>query len=193
MTKHIDLIFATGNQNKLLEINKIIPNNVKIISLKDLKFSDDIPENENTIEGNAIYKAKYIYNKFNINVFSDDTGLEVEALNGEPGVYSARYAGEACDSKDNINKLLKKLKKEKNRNARFKTIIALIIENKIHTFEGIINGEILKNPIGENGFGYDSIFRPAGYSKSFAELSINEKNIISHRSLAIKKLINFVS
>ncbi|MDA9362098.1 RdgB/HAM1 family non-canonical purine NTP pyrophosphatase [Flavobacteriaceae bacterium] len=193
MTKHIDLIFATGNQNKLLEINKIIPNNVKIISLKDLKFSDDIPENENTIEGNAIYKAKYIYNKFNINVFSDDTGLEVEALNGEPGVYSARYAGEACDSKDNINKLLKKLKKEKNRNARFKTIIALIIENKIHTFEGIINGEILKNPIGENGFGYDSIFRPAGYSKSFAELSINEKNIISHRSLAIKKLINFIS
>jgi XTP/dITP diphosphohydrolase len=193
MTKHIDLIFATGNQNKLLEINKIIPNNVKIISLKDLKFSDDIPENENTIEGNAIYKAKYIYNKFNINVFSDDTGLEVEALNGEPGVYSARYAGEACGSKDNINKLLKKLKKKKNRNARFKTIIALIIENKIHTFEGIINGEILKNPIGENGFGYDSIFRPAGYSKSFAELSINEKNIISHRSLAIKKLINFIS
>ena len=193
MIKHIDLIFATGNQNKLLEINKIIPNNVKIISLKDLKFSDDIPENENTIEGNAIYKAKYIYNKFNINVFSDDTGLEVEALNGEPGVYSARYAGEACDSNDNINKLLKKLKKKKNRNARFKTIIALIIKNKIHTFEGIINGEILKNPIGENGFGYDSIFRPAGYSKSFAELSINEKNIISHRSLAIKKLINFIS
>ena len=193
MIKHIDLIFATGNQNKLLEINKIIPNNVKIISLKDLKFSDDIPENENTIEGNAIYKAKYIYNKFNTNVFSDDTGLEVEALNGEPGVYSARYAGEACDSNDNINKLLKKLKKKKNRNARFKTIIALIIKNKIHTFEGIINGEILKNQIGENGFGYDSIFRPAGYSKSFAELSINEKNIISHRSLAIKKLINFVS
>jgi len=193
MIKHIDLIFATGNQNKLLEINKIIPNNVKIISLKDLKFSDDIPENENTIEGNAIYKAKYIYNKFNTNVFSDDTGLEVEALNGEPGVYSARYAGEACDSNDNIKKLLKKLKKKKNRNARFKTIIALIIKNKIHTFEGIINGEILKNPIGENGFGYDSIFRPAGYSKSFAELSINEKNIISHRSLAIKKLINFIS
>jgi XTP/dITP diphosphohydrolase len=193
MIKHIDLIFATGNQNKLLEINKIIPNNVKIISLKDLKFSDDIPENENTIEGNAIYKAKYIYNKFNTNVFSDDTGLEVEALNGEPGVYSARYAGEACDSNDNINKLLKKLKKKKNRNARFKTIIALIIKNKIHTFEGIINGEILKNPIGENGFGYDSIFKPAGYSKSFAELSINEKNIISHRSLAIKKLINFIS
>lgn len=193
MIKHLDLIFATGNQNKLLEINKIIPNNVKIISLKDLKFSDDIPENENTIEGNAIYKAKYIYNKFNTNVFSDDTGLEVEALNGEPGVYSARYAGEACDSNDNINKLLKKLKKKKNRNARFKTIIALIIKNKIHTFEGIINGEILKNQIGENGFGYDSIFRPAGYSKSFAELSINEKNIISHRSLAIKKLINFIS
>jgi len=193
MIKHIDLIFATGNQNKLLEINKIIPNNVKIISLKDLKFSDDIPENENTIEGNAIYKAKYIYNKFNTNVFSDDTGLEVEALNGEPGVYSARYAGEACDSNDNIKKLLKKLKKKKNRSARFKTIIALIIKNKIHTFEGIINGEILKNPIGENGFGYDSIFRPAGYSKSFAELSINEKNIISHRSLAIKKLINFIS
>ena len=188
MIKHIDLIFATGNQNKLLEINKIIPNNVKIISLKDLKFSDDIPENENTIEGNAIYKAKYIYNKFNTNVFSDDTGLEVEALNGEPGVYSARYAGEACDSNDNINKLLKKLKKKKNRNARFKTIIALIIENKIHTFEGIINGEILKNPIGENGFGYDSIFVPNGYSLTFGQMSKKKKMYIDHRFLAYKKL-----
>ena len=187
MIKHIDLIFATGNQNKLLEINKIIPNNVKIISLKDLKFSDDIPENENTIEGNAIYKAKYIYNKFNTNVFSDDTGLEVEALNGEPGVYSARYAGEACDSNDNINKLLKKLKKKKNRSARFKTIIALIIKNKIHTFEGIINGEILKNPIGENGFGYDSIFSPLESNElTFAQMDLSAKQKISHRSKAIK-------
>ena len=188
MIKHIDLIFATGNQNKLLEINKIIPNNVKIISLKDLKFSDDIPENENTIEGNAIYKAKYIYNKFNTNVFSDDTGLEVEALNGEPGVYSARYAGEACDSNDNINKLLKKLKKKKNRSARFKTIIALIIKNKIHTFEGIINGEILKNPIGENGFGYDSIFIPNNFSQTFGQMGKRKKMLLDHRYIAFKKL-----
>ena len=195
MIKHIDLIFATGNQNKLLEINKIIPNNVKIISLKDLKFSNDIPENENTIEGNAIYKAKYIYNKFNTNVFSDDTGLEVEALNGEPGVYSARYAGEACDSNDNINKLLKKLKKKKNRNARFKTIIALIIKNKIHTFEGIINGEILKNPIGENGFGYDSIFIPKGHSQTFGQMAKKRKMLIDHRFVAftkLKKIINIL-
>jgi len=189
----MDLIFATGNQNKLIEISKIIPKNVNIISFKDLNFDEEVPENENTIEGNAIYKAKYIYNKFNINVFSDDTGLEVETLNGEPGVHSARYAGAKCNTKDNIEKLLRKLENKKNRNARFKTVIALIVENKIHTFKGIVEGKILKNPIGKNGFGYDSIFSPSGYNKSFAELTLNEKNLISHRSLAIKKLINFIS
>lgn len=189
----MDLIFATGNQNKLIEINKIIPKNVNIISFKDLKFDEEVPENENTIEKNAIYKAKYIYNKFNINVFSDDTGLEVETLNGKPGVHSARYAGTACNSKDNIEKLLKELENKKNRNARFKTVIALILDNKIHTFEGIVEGEILKNPIGKNGFGYDSIFSPIGHNKSFAELTLREKNLISHRSLAIKKLINFIA
>ena len=193
MIKNIDLIFATANQNKLFEINKIIPKNVKIISLKDLKFEEDIPENENTIEENAIYKAKYISKKFGLNVFSDDTGLEVDALGGEPGVYSARYAGEDCDSTKNINKLLKNLENKSDRKARFKTVIALIIENKVYTFEGLVEGVILKNPIGKNGFGYDSIFSPLGTNKSFAELSINEKNIISHRSLAIKKLINFIS
>ena len=193
MIKNIDLIFATANQNKLFEINKIIPKNVKIISLKDLKFEEDIPENENTIEENAIYKAKYISKKFGLNVFSDDTGLEVDALGGEPGVYSARYAGKDCDSTKNINKLLKNLENKSNRKARFKTVIALIIKNKVYTFEGLVEGVILKNPIGKNGFGYDSVFSPLGTDKSFAELSINEKNIISHRSLAIKKLINFIS
>lgn len=189
----MDLIFATANQNKLIEINKIIPNNVNIISFEDLKFDEEVPENENTIKENAIFKAKYIYNKFNTNVFSDDTGLEVEILNGEPGVYSARYAGDACNSQDNINKLLNKLENKKNRNAKFKTVIALILDNKIHTFEGIVEGKILKNQVGNNGFGYDSIFSPLGYNKSFAELSLKEKNLISHRSLAIKKMINFIS
>ena len=189
----MDLIFATANQNKLIEINKIIPNNVNIISFEDLKFDEEVPENENTIKENAIFKAKYIYNKFNTNVFSDDTGLEVEILNGEPGVYSARYAGDACNSQDNINKLLNKLEHKKNRNAKFKTVIALILDNKIHTFEGIVEGKILKNQVGNNGFGYDSIFSPLGYNKSFAELSLKEKNLISHRSLAIKKMMNFIS
>ena len=177
----MDLIFATANQNKLIEINKIIPNNVNIISFEDLKFDEEVPENENTIKENAIFKAKYIYNKFNTNVFSDDTGLEVEILNGEPGVYSARYAGDACNSQDNINKLLNKLENKKNRNAKFKTVIALILDNKIYTFEGIVEGKILKNQVGNNGFGYDSIFSPLGYNKSFAELSLKEKNLISHK------------
>ena len=190
---NINLIFATSNQNKVLEIQKILPKKFNIKSLKDLNYFEDVPENENTIEGNAVFKAKYIYKKFNINVFADDTGLEVEALNGEPGVHSARYAGTTRSSEKNIKKLLKNLKNIKNRNARFKTAIALIIDNKLHIFSGIIEGYILDSPKGNNGFGYDPIFCPNGFDKSFAELTLKEKNLISHRSLAMKKLIDFIS
>ena len=190
---NINLIFATSNQNKVLEIQKILPKKFNIKSLKDLNYFEDVPENENTIEGNAVFKAKYIYEKFNINVFADDTGLEVEALNGEPGVHSARYAGTTRNSEKNIKKLLKNLKNIKNRNARFKTVIALIIDNKLHIFSGIVEGYILDSPKGNNGFGYDPIFCPNGFDKSFAELTLKEKNLISHRSLAMKKLIDFIS
>jgi len=190
---NINLIFATSNQNKVLEIQKILPKKFNIKSLKDLNYFEDVPENETTIEGNAIFKAKYIYEKFNINVFADDTGLEVEALNGEPGVHSARYAGTTRNSEKNIKKLLKNLKNIKNRNARFKTVIALIIDNKLHIFSGIVEGYILESPKGNNGFGYDPIFCPNGFDKSFAELTLKEKNLISHRSFAMKKLIDFIS
>jgi len=190
---NINLIFATSNQNKVLEIQKILPKKFNIKSLKDLNYFEDVPENENTIEGNAVFKAKYIYKKFNINVFADDTGLEVEALNGEPGVHSARYAGKSRNSEKNIKKLLKNLKNIKNRNARFKTVIALIIDNKLHIFSGIVEGYILDSPKGNNGFGYDPIFCPNGFDKSFAELTLKEKNLISHRSFAMKKLIDFIS
>ena len=190
---NINLIFATSNQNKVLEIQKILPKKFNIKSLKDLNYFEEVPENETTIEGNAIFKAKYIYEKFNINVFADDTGLEVEALNGEPGVHSARYAGSTRNSEKNIKKLLKNLKNIKNRNARFKTVIALIIDNKLHIFSGIVEGYILDSPKGNNGFGYDPIFCPNGFDKSFAELTLKEKNLISHRSFAMKKLIDFIS
>ena len=192
MTK-IDLLFATSNKNKILEIKKVLPKEFNIKSLDDIGFCEEIPENENTIEGNAIFKANYIYKKYNLNVFADDTGLEVDSLNGKPGVHSARYAGISKNSTDNINKLLKKLKNKKNRKARFKTIIALILNSKIHTFEGVVEGNITKKPKGENGFGYDPVFIPSGYTKTFGELSIEEKNSISHRSLAMNKLIDFIS
>ena len=192
MTK-IDLLFATSNKNKVLEIKKVLPKEFNIKSLDDIGFCEEIPENENTIEGNAIFKANYMYKKYNLNVFADDTGLEVDSLNGKPGVHSARYAGISKNSRDNINKLLKKLKNKKNRKARFKTVIALIINSKIHTFEGVVEGIITKKPKGENGFGYDPVFIPSGYTKTFGELSIEEKNSISHRSLAMNKLIDFIS
>lgn len=192
MTK-IDLLFATSNKNKVLEIKKVLPKEFNIKSLDDIGFCEEVPENENTIEGNAIFKANYIYKKYNLNVFADDTGLEVDSLNGKPGVHSARYAGISKNSTDNVNKLLKKLKNKKNRKARFKTIIALILNSKIHTFEGVVEGIITKKPKGENGFGYDPVFIPSGYTKTFGELSIEEKNSISHRSLAMNKLIDFIS
>ena len=192
MTK-IDLLFATSNKNKVLEIKKVLPKEFNIKSLDDIGFCEEIPENENTIEGNGIFKANYMYKKYNLNVFADDTGLEVDSLNGKPGVHSARYAGISKNSTDNINKLLKKLKNKKNRKARFKTVIALILNSKIYTFEGVVEGIITKKSKGENGFGYDPVFIPRGYTKTFGELSLEEKNSISHRSLAMNKLIDFIS
>ena len=188
----MNLIFATSNSNKLKEIKNLLPKEICINDLNSLNFFEEIPENENSIEKNAEFKANFIHSKYNINVFADDTGLEVRVLNGEPGVYSARYAGEDCNSNKNMEKLLKKLINKENRKARFKTVIALVLNNKLHHFEGIVNGTIAHSKKGDKGFGYDPIFIPDGYKKSFAELSLNEKNEISHRSIAVKKLINFI-
>lgn len=188
----MNLIFATSNSNKLKEIKNLLPKEICINDLNSLNFFEEIPENENSIKKNAEFKANFIHSKYNINVFADDTGLEVGVLNGKPGVYSARYAGEDCDSNKNMEKLLKKLINKKNRKARFKTVIALVLNNKLHHFEGIVNGTIAHSKKGDKGFGYDPIFIPEGYKKSFAELSLNEKNEISHRSIAVKKLINFI-
>ena len=188
----MNLIFATSNSNKLKEIKNLLPKEICINDLNSLNFFEEIPENENSIEKNAEFKANFIHSKYNINVFADDTGLEVGVLNGKPGVYSARYAGEDCNSNKNMEKLLKKLINKENRKARFKTVIALVLNNKLHHFEGIVNGTIVHSKKGDKGFGYDPIFVPEGYKKSFAELSLNEKNEISHRSIAVKKLINFI-
>ena len=186
------LIFASRNENKFLEIEKIIPKKIQLGNLNELNFYDEITENEETIEGNATFKAEFIHSKFGVNVFADDTGLEVEVLNGKPGVHSARFAGIECNSNKNINKLLELLENKKNRKARFKTIIVLIFKQQFYQFEGIVNGEILFDRKCKNGFGYDSIFKPKGFDKSFAELSIEIKNKISHRAIAMSKLIDFI-
>ncbi len=186
------ICFVTGNSNKLKEIQNLL-SNYKIISLKDLNFSDDILETEDTIRGNAYLKANFINKKYNINCFSDDTGLFIDSLGGGPGVKSARYAGESCNSEDNINLVLKKLENQLNRNAFFKTVICLIKNNKTYFFEGKINGTISKKRIGGDGFGYDPIFIPEGYEKTFAELTITEKNSISHRGIAVNKLVSFLN
>ncbi len=186
------LIFATNNKHKLEEVTKIINKRFKIVSLKDIECFEDIPETQNTIEGNASQKSHYIYKKYKLNCFADDTGLEIDALNGEPGVYSARYAGENCSFDDNVKKVLKKLEGTKNRNAQFKTVISLIINGKEHQFEGIIKGKILTKKKGKLGFGYDPIFQPENYKETFAELSSEIKNKISHRGIATKKLADFL-
>jgi len=187
------LVFATNNKHKLEEVKKILGNRFEILSLKDINCFEEIPETQNTIKGNASQKAHYIYNKYNIDCFADDTGLKISALNDAPGVYSARYAGENCSYEDNVQKVLKELKNETNRNARFKTVISLIINGKEYFFEGKIKGKITNNQRGTSGFGYDPVFLPEGYSETFAELSADEKNKISHRGLATQKLIKFLA
>ncbi len=186
------LVFATNNAHKLAEVRSILEPGIKIISLNDLNFHDDIPETADNLEGNALLKAKFIYDKFGLNCFADDTGLEVEELGGEPGVYSARYAGDDHNSHNNMSKVLTLLGDKTNRKACFRTVIALIIDKETIFFEGKINGEITLLPRGESGFGYDPIFVPDGYQLSFAQLSEEEKNQISHRAIAINKLIVFL-
>jgi XTP/dITP diphosphohydrolase len=187
------LIFATNNKHKLDEVRKITSNLSIIKSLADIDCTDDIPETADTLDGNALMKARYIKEKYGTDCFADDTGLEVEALNNAPGVYSARYSGIAHDSEANMNKLLKELDGKTNRKARFRTAIALILDGKEYLFEGIVNGSILTEKRGEAGFGYDPLFVPEGYDKSFAELGDDIKNSISHRARAVKKLTDFLS
>ena len=187
------LIFATNNQFKFNEVKYILSNKLNLINLKELNFSEDIPEDHNSLKKNAQSKALFIYGKYKINCFADDTGLEIEALNGDPGVYSARYAGENCNFEDNIKKVLKKLTAVKNRKAKFITVISLVENGDITNFEGIINGEIIDEKKGNNGFGYDPIFKPDGYNLTFAEMTQEVKNKISHRYIAIKKLANYLN
>lgn len=189
----MDIVFATNNKNKLKEINNILQSDMKLISLNELGCTDEIPEEQDTLDGNARQKAWYIYDKFGKNCFADDTGLEIESLNMEPGVYSARYAGEQRSSEDNMDKVLSKLKGIKNRKAQFRTSICLIIDGKEFLFEGSVQGKILEARQGEEGFGYDPIFRPEGYDISFAEMDLKEKNKISHRGRATAKLVEYLN
>ena len=188
----MELIFATHNQNKVEEITAILPPVIEIKSLRDINFKNEISETSETLQGNALIKARTIFNQFKRNCFADDTGLEVEVLNGNPGVLSARYAGNQNIAIDNIKKLLRKLKNHDNRKAQFRTVIALIYDRNEYFFEGIIKGKIIREAKGNNGFGYDPIFQPENYFLSFAQLDKEEKNKISHRAKAFRKLINFL-
>lgn len=188
------LVFATNNKHKLDEVRKITSHHpVEIVSLTEINCFDDIPETADTLEGNALQKAHYIQEKFGLNCFADDTGLEVEALNNAPGVYSARYAGPGHDSEANMKKLLHEMEGKENRKARFRTVIALVWNGKTYTFDGIVNGTITTTKRGENGFGYDPIFIPEGYEQTFAELENDIKNQISHRAKAVEKLDEFLT
>ncbi|MDX1279175.1 non-canonical purine NTP diphosphatase [Oceanihabitans sediminis] len=189
----MQLVFATNNLNKLKEVQALIPEHIKLLSLKDIECFEDVPETQDTIEGNAIQKAEYIKTKYGYDCFADDTGLEVESLNGEPGVYSARYAGEQRNDNDNMDKLLANLKDKPNRKAQFKTVIALHLNGKLETFTGICKGEITTEKHGEKGFGYDPIFKAEGYDKTFAEISLEEKNKIGHRGKAVNQLVTFLA
>ncbi len=183
------LVFATNNKHKLTEVQAMLAPKYNIISLAELGCFDEIPETAATLEGNALLKAQYVYDKFGIDCFADDTGLEIDALGGEPGVYSARYAGEENNASNNISKVLEKLGENTNRSAHFRTVIALLIEGNTHYFDGKVDGKITTHPRGEKGFGYDPIFVPEGYVSSFAQLNASEKNKISHRALAVEKLV----
>ena len=188
------LVFATNNKHKLDEVRKITSRHpVEIVSLAEINCFDDIPDTADTLEGNALQKAHYIQEKFGLNCFPDDTGLEVEALNNAPGVYSARYAGPGHDSEANMKKLLHEMEGKENRKARFRTVIALVWNGKTYTFDGIVNGIITTTKRGENGFGYDPIFIPEGYEQTFAELGNDIKNQISHRAKAVEKLDEFLT
>ncbi len=186
------IVFASNNKNKIQEIQSMLPESIQIVSLESIGCFEEIPETADTIEGNAILKANFVTQKYGFDCFADDTGLEVEALKGKPGVYSARYAGEQRNADDNMNKLLGELLDKSNRNAQFKTVIALNFEGKQYLFTGIASGEITSEKMGTGGFGYDPIFKPSGYENTFAELSLEVKNEISHRGKATKALLEFL-
>ena len=188
----MELIIASQNQNKLVEFKKILGDKINLFSLSDIGLNQEIPENEKTIKKNAMFKAKFVNTQTGKNVFADDTGLEIDSLNGEPGVYSARYSGVDRNSDKNIELVLRKLKNKANRNSRFKTIISLIIDGKSVNFEGVVEGKITEKKRGSNGFGYDPIFQPNGYASTFGEMSLKEKNKISHRSIAINKMVQYL-
>ena len=187
-----ELIFATNNPHKLREIRDLLGDNFKLNSLKDSDFFEDIPETGDTLEKNASQKANFIYKLFSRDVFADDTGLEIDALKGKPGVHSARYAGKEKNSAANTKRVIYELKNVRNRKARFRTVISLIINGKEHSFEGIVEGIILKSQHGQKGFGYDPVFQPSGYSQTFAEMELKQKNLISHRAIAFNKLVGFL-
>jgi XTP/dITP diphosphohydrolase len=186
------LVFATNNLNKLKEVQEMLSNTVEIVSLKEINCFDEVDETETTLEGNAKLKADYITQKFGYNCFADDTGLEVESLDGKPGVYSARYAGEPVNSENNMQKLLTELKGKENRKAQFRTAVCLNLNGEQYLFEGACKGEILKEKQGIEGFGYDPLFKPAGFSESFANMNSEDKNKISHRGIAMQQLIDFL-
>jgi len=186
------LVFATNNKHKIREISDLLGDDVKILGLSDFNITGDIPEETETLEENALYKARYVHDRTGMNVFADDTGLEVTALGGAPGVYSARYAGESKSFDDNIDKLLAELQGKEDRSARFRTVIALILDGKEYLFEGIIEGEIISERRGDGGFGYDPVFIARGYDRTFAEIPLREKNSISHRARAMRQLITFL-
>ena len=186
------LVFATNNNHKLKEVAAIVPPGIQLLNLKDIECTDELPETGSTFKANAHQKAMYVHEKFGVDCFADDSGLEVEALDGRPGVYSARYSGPINDSNRNIEKLLIEMKGISNRRANFRTVISLLIADKEFYFEGIINGRITEKPIGSGGFGYDSVFIPNSHQKTFAEMTAAEKNSISHRAIAIQQLSNFL-
>ena len=196
------ICFATNNSKKMEEVKSVLPSNIELVSLKEIGCTEEIPETTPTIEGNSEQKATYIYQNYGTNCFADDTGLEIEALNGQPGVYSAIYAdkivGSYRDSEENIKLVLKNLKEQAkkgntSRTAQFKTVFTLILDGKKYQFEGIVKGKIIENPRGENGFGYDPIFIPNGYDETFAEMPLSEKNKISHRAIATRNLVKFLN
>ena len=189
----MQLVFATNNKNKIKEIKNLIGNSIELLSLSDINCSEEIPDTADTIAGNAQQKAQYIFDKYGYNCFADDTGLEIESLNNEPGIYSARYAGPQRDANENMDKVLDNLKGKQNRNAHFKTVITLIIDGKETLFEGIAKGEITQSKSGSEGFGYDPIFKPEGYGITFSEMSLDEKNKISHRGKAVRLLTEFLT
>lgn len=187
------LVFATNNANKLKEVQALLPETIELLSLKEIGCNEDIPETQPTIEGNAIQKALYISENYGYDCFADDTGLEIDALDGAPGVYSARYAGNHRDANDNMNKVLKNLEEQADRSAHFKTVIALHLKDKVYTFTGLCKGEITLEKHGGKGFGYDPIFKPNGYHETFAEMELELKNKIGHRGKAVQQLIQFLS